>query len=65
MKNICKISLAIAIVGSLNWGLIGIANLNLVTELFGIDSALTRVVYGIVGIAGLRLLYNVINNLSR
>jgi uncharacterized membrane protein YuzA (DUF378 family) len=65
MKNICKISLVIAIIGSLNWGSIGIFNFNLVTALFGIDSKLTRIVYGIVGIAGLRLLYNIINNLNK
>ena len=52
----CKIVGAIAIIGCLNWGLVGIANMNLVEQVFGIGSAITRVVYVVVGVAGLALL---------
>ena len=52
----CKIVGAIAIIGCLNWGLVGIANLNLVEQIFGIGSAITRVVYALVGLSGLALL---------
>ena len=53
-----KILLAIAIVGAVNWGLIGFFNFNLVDAIFGggsmeETSAVSRVVYAIVGLAGL------------
>jgi uncharacterized membrane protein YuzA (DUF378 family) len=53
-----KILLGIAIIGAVNWGLIGFFNFNLVGAIFGGGSAeqtsgLSRVIYAIVGIAGL------------
>ena len=53
---LCKIVGAIAIIGALNWGLVGVANVNLVESIFGADSALSRIVYGLVGLSGLALL---------
>ncbi len=52
----CKIVGAIAIIGALNWGLIGVANFNLVEYLLGPGSIASRVVYSIVGLSGLALL---------
>ena len=49
-------SLTIAIIGAINWGLIGFFNLNLVALLFGSMSWLSRIIYGLVGICGLYLL---------
>lgn len=44
------------LVGALNWGLVAIARFDLVAALFGMDfgetSAITRVVYGLVGLSG-------------
>ena len=54
--TLCKVVGAIAIVGALNWGLIGIANVNLVDQIFGAGSALTRIIYVLVGLSGLALL---------
>ena len=56
MKYINYIALTIGIIGALNWGLIGLFNINLVTMLFGVDTMLTRIVYVLVGISGLCLL---------
>ena len=53
---VCKIVGVIAIIGCLNWGLIGVAQTNLVEQIFGVSSTLTRIVYGIVGLSGLALL---------
>lgn len=39
------------IVGGLNWGLVGLLNLNLVTTLLGEGSTLTMVVYALVGLS--------------
>jgi uncharacterized membrane protein YuzA (DUF378 family) len=47
------LALALMIVGSVNWGLVGVANLDLVAALFGTGSTLSRIVYALVGLAGL------------
>lgn len=49
-------ALTIAIIGAVNWGLIGFFNLNLVSLLFGSMSWISRIIYGLVGICGLYLL---------
>jgi uncharacterized protein len=46
-------SLVLMIVGSLNWGLIGVANFDLVAAIFGPGSIPSRIVYGLVGLAGI------------
>ena len=48
--------LTIAIVGAINWGLIGIFRFDLVATLFGSMSWISRIVYILVGIAGLYLI---------
>ena len=50
-----KIALALAIIGALNWGLIGIFRFDLVNFLFGNMSMLSRIVYTLVGLSGLYL----------
>ena len=52
MKTINTIALTLVIVGALNWLLVGLFEFNLVDSLFGSLSALTRIVYTLVGIAG-------------
>lgn len=47
--------LTIAIIGALNWGLVGFFKLDLVAFLFGEMSLLSRIVYAAVGISGLYL----------
>lgn len=53
MKVIDTIALVLVIIGAINWGLIGFFNFNLVDTLFGSMTAISRIVYGLVGIAGL------------
>lgn len=53
MKTLNYITLTIAIIGALNWGLIGLFGINLVSMLFGIDSMVSRIVYVLVGVSGL------------
>lgn len=52
METLQKICLVLTVVGAVNWGLIGILDLNLVTLLFGEGSLLTRIVYTVIGICG-------------
>jgi uncharacterized protein len=58
---LAKILITIAIIGAINWGLIGFFNFNLVDAIFGggsveETSAVSRVVYALVGLAGLAAL---------
>jgi len=45
------------IVGGLNWGLVGVANYDLVTEFCGVGTPLTKLVYTLVGVSAV---YNII-----
>ena len=57
MKVIDVVAAVLVVVGALNWGLVAVARFDLVAALFGLSfgevSALTAVVYGLVGAAGL------------
>ena len=53
MQILQKVALIFTIIGAINWGLIGIFDFNLVAAIFGDASMLSRVIYTIVGIAGL------------
>ncbi|MBR4077288.1 MAG: DUF378 domain-containing protein [Oscillospiraceae bacterium] len=49
-----RLALALAIIGGLNWGLIGLFRLDLVAFLFGGQTALlSRIVYTLVGLAAI------------
>ncbi|MFC0188772.1 DUF378 domain-containing protein [Fictibacillus aquaticus] len=48
-----KLASLLVIIGALNWGLVGLFGFNLVTEIFGSASTLTKVVYTLVGVSGL------------
>lgn len=54
-KPIDYIALTIAIVGTLNWGLIGFLNFNLVHFIFR-SVMVDRIIYALVGLLGLYLL---------
>jgi len=54
MKALNIITLALVIIGGINWGLIGLAQFDLVAAIFGgQDAALARVVYTLVGLSAL------------
>ena len=59
MKILNVLALILVIVGALNWGLVAIAEFDLVAEIFGEEfgttNALTRIIYGLVGLAGVYL----------
>ena len=54
MKAVTIVAFVLVIVGALNWGLVGLFKFNLVQALFG-DSAVSSLVYALVGIAGVVL----------
>ena len=49
-------ALTLAIIGAVNWGLIGFFRFDLVSFLFGNMSWLSRIIYALVGIGGLYLI---------
>ena len=56
MKGLDYMALTLVIIGAINWGLIGLFRLDLVSLLFGNMTWLSRVVYTLVGISGMYLL---------
>ena len=50
MKVLYYIALTLVIIGAINWLLIGLFNFDLVATIFG---AMSRIIYVLVGIAGL------------
>ena len=53
MRAINLVTLALVIVGGLNWGLVGLFNFDLVAAIFGQMSTLSRVVYVLAGLSAL------------
>ena len=49
-------ALTIAVIGAVNWGLIGFFGFNLVSWLFGSGTWMSRIIYALVGLCGLYLL---------
>jgi len=56
------ISRILLIIGGLNWGLVGVFKVNLVSAIFREGTMVTNVVYGIIGIAAI---YELIRLFSR
>lgn len=49
----------LVIIGGINWGLVGFFNYNLVDEIFGVESTLSRIIYALVGLAAIYLVATV------
>lgn len=56
--------LTIAIIGAINWGLVGFFKLDLVNMIFGDMTIVSRIIYAIIGLCGLYLvsLYGRVTN---
>ena len=53
MKVLYYIALTLVIIGAVNWLLIGLFNFDLVATIFWAMSVMSRIIYVLVGIAGL------------
>ena len=51
MKKLDLVVVALLIIGGLNWGLVGLFDFDLVAVIFGEMSALSRIIYILVGLA--------------
>ena len=56
---VCKIVMILAGFGALNWGVVAAIHMDFVAKAFG-ASHITRIIYGLIGIAGLITLISVI-----
>lgn len=65
METLQKIALVFTIVGAVNWGLIGLLDINLVAMLFGDATLLANLIYIIVGITGLINIGILFNHLEK
>ena len=57
MSALDYIAMALLIIGGLNWAMVGLFEVDMVATLFGPDTALTRIVYVVVGLAALYSIY--------
>ncbi|MGN0394894.1 MAG: DUF378 domain-containing protein [Coprococcus sp.] len=66
MKVLNYICLTLVIIGAIVWGIIGLFNYNVIDAIFGTGSAFSRIIYTIVGIAGLYIIsfYSAVGRLS-
>jgi uncharacterized membrane protein YuzA (DUF378 family) len=59
MKKLDIVALALVVIGALNWGLVALAEFDLVAALFGMEfgetNAISRIVYALVGLSGVWL----------
>lgn len=57
MKALDLITGALVVIGALNWGLVAIAEFDLVATIVGLEfgetNAFSRIIYGLVGLSGL------------
>ena len=55
-RTLWLVAFVLVVVGAVNWGLVGLAQFDLVAALFGGSaSVISRVMYSLVGLAGLLL----------
>lgn len=53
MATLQKVALVLTIIGAINWGLVGLFDFNLVAALFGDENVISRIIYVLIGIAGI------------
>lgn len=58
MSTLDTLAMVLVVVGAINWGLVGLLGLNLVESILGVGSALTKIVYILVGVGGVLVLYS-------
>ena len=57
---VCKLTTLLAGLGALNWGLLALFQVDLVTKLFGGMTTASKVVYIVIGVAGLMKLVSLV-----
>jgi uncharacterized protein len=69
MRKLDGLAAALVLVGALNWGLVAVAEFDLVATLVGLEfgetNAASRVVYGLVGLAAVYGIASLVANRRR
>lgn len=60
MSSVDWVAWVFVVLGAVNWGLVGVTNLNLVETVFGVG-ALTQVVYILIGLGGLYMIWSALS----
>ena len=55
LNTVDLVALVLVIIGGINWGLIGLLNVDIVASIFGAMSVLSRIVYLLVGLSAIYL----------
>lgn len=59
MKALSLVASVLLVIGGLNWGLVGLFNVDLVASIFGAGTLLSRIIYIVVGLAALYMILDV------
>lgn len=62
LRRFEPVAMLIVVLGALNWGMVGLFDTNVVTEIFG-SGTLTDVIYTVVGVCGLVLIPRVMESM--
>lgn len=57
MMIVDTIALVLVIIGGLNWGVLGVAGVNVVSKVFGLGTPLTKIIYDLVGLGALWMIW--------
>jgi uncharacterized membrane protein YuzA (DUF378 family) len=58
MSTLDQVAMVLVVVGAINWGLVGLLDMNLVASL---GEGLAKIVYILVGVSGVYVLYTWMN----
>lgn len=61
---VCRLVAVLVMIGALNWGLVGILQVDLVAPAFGELSGVTRAIYTLIGVAGVIALLSAVRPCS-
>lgn len=53
LSGLTWLSVVLVVIGALNWALVGLFDFNLVAAIFGDQSIISRIIYAVVGLAGI------------
>lgn len=56
MKTLAQVAFILTIIGGINWGLVGLLDLNLVTAVLGTSESLVKIVYILIGASAVYVL---------
>lgn len=64
MNTLQKICLIFTVLGAINWGLIGLLDINIVTAVFGKENMVVNALYLLIGLCGVLNIWLIFKNFS-